>query len=217
MTNDAEKKGDEHGYAAPLLQIKERSTFIRQVMLALPSWITPNGVTVFRALLVVPIAALLIGERYWTAIAVLTVASLLDFVDGALATARDAHSETGAFLDPLADKIVICGSLLAVLGRLPWYFGIVAFGICFLAAALTTARVVRMRAAAKGFPMPSVAASSAGKLKLILETVGLFAALLSLAIPFAPLSRVALGILTLALAFGMHSFRNQTQNPKPDP
>jgi phosphatidylglycerophosphate synthase len=210
MADDNENR-DEHDYAAPLLKLKARSTFIRSAMLALPAWITPNGVTVFRSLLVIPAIALLLKARYWEAIAVLTVAMLLDFVDGALATARNAQSEMGAFLDPLGDKILICGSLLAVLGRLPWYFGIVAFGICFFAVLLTLARVLRMRAAAKGVPGPSVAASSAGKLKLILETVGLLMAVLSLAIPLAPLTWVALGRLSLALYYGLQSLLSQTR------
>lgn len=211
MAQNDEKGGDEHDYAAPLLKLKARSTFIRRAMLALPAWITPNGVTIFRTLLAMPAAGLLLYGRYWPAIALLTVAMLLDFVDGALATARNAQSELGAFLDPLADKIIICSSLLAITNSLPWYFGIVIFGICFIAALLTAARVIRMRAAAKGVPGPSVAASSAGKLKLILETVGLLSALLSLALPLAALSWVSLGILSLALYFGYQSLMSQTR------
>ncbi len=212
MVDDNGKKGDEHDYAAPLLKLKSRSTFIRRAMLALPTWITPNGVTIFRSLLVLPAIALLLKAHYWEAIAVLTVAMLLDFVDGALATARDAQSEMGAFLDPLGDKILICGSLLAVIDRLPWYFGIVTFGICFFAVLLTAARVIRMRAAAKGVPGPSVAASSAGKLKLILETVGLLTALLSLALPLAALTWVALALLSLALYYALQSLLSQTKS-----
>src|SRR5688500_10913750 len=161
--------GDEHDYASPLLTLKKRSTFIRSAMLALPRWITPNGVTIFRALLIVPIAVLLAAGSFWAGLGVIAVAMLLDFVDGALAEARDQKTQAGAFLDPLADKVLICGSLLAVLGRLPWPFVPATIAVCLIATVLTMVRIVRMAKARRG-PAAVVAAKPAGKLKLVAET-----------------------------------------------
>ncbi len=209
MADDDENKDDQHDYAAPLLKLKSRSTLIRQVMLAFPSWITPNGVTVFRALLVLPAIALLVTFHYWPAIALLATAMFLDFVDGALATARSAQSELGAFLDPLADKIIICGSLLAIMSRMSWYFAAVTVCICAIAASLTLARMPRMIRASRGLKAPSMAASSAGKLKMVAETVGLLTALVALAIPASALSWIALAALLIALRYGASSLLSQ--------
>jgi len=205
-----EAPGDgEHDYALPLLNIKKRSTFIRRAMLALPGWITPNGVTVFRALLVVPIAWLLLRGSFWAALGVIAIAMLLDFVDGALAHARDQMTQVGAFLDPLADKVLICGSLLAVLGRLPGAFVPVTIGVCAVATLLTMVRIVKMAKAKQGLDQPSVAAKPAGKLKLVAETASLLLVVLGLALANAPLLWVGFGFLCVALWYAFGSLRAQ--------
>lgn len=54
---------DDHDYAKPLLAFKKKAQ-VRRALLLLPRWITPNGVTMFRALLAMPIMALLAAGRY---------------------------------------------------------------------------------------------------------------------------------------------------------
>lgn len=200
---------DEHDYAKPLLTLKRRSAFIRKAMLALPKWISPNGVTVFRALLIVPIAWLLSGGSYWPALGILAFAMLLDFVDGALAEARNQKTVTGAFLDPLADKVTICGALLVLLGRLPAPFGPVTAGVCIIAVLLTMVRLVKMARASQGLNEPSVAAKPAGKLKLVAETASLLLVVLGLAIPSATLVWIGFGLLCVALWYALGSLRAQ--------
>jgi len=200
--------GDDHEYALPLLNIKKRSTFIRRAMLALPGWITPNGVTIFRALLIVPIAILLAAGSYWAGLGIIAVAMLLDFVDGALAHAREQMTQAGAFLDPLADKVLICGSLLAVLGRLPWAFVPATIAVCAIATILTMVRIVKMAKTRRG-PEPSVAAKPAGKLKLVAETASLLLVVLGLALSVTTLLWIGFGLLCIALWYAVGSLRAQ--------
>lgn len=205
----ANEQPDEHDYAKPLLTLKKRSATIRKVMLALPRWITPNGVTIFRALLIIPIALLLHAGSYWPALGVTAFAMLLDFVDGALAEARNQKTVTGAFLDPLADKVTICGALLALLDRLPAAFGPVTAGVCVIAALLTMVRIVKMARASNGLAEPSVAAKPAGKLKLVAETASLLLIVLGIAIPAAALVWIGFGLLCVALFYALGSLRAQ--------
>lgn len=50
------------------------------------------------------------------------VAALTDFVDGWLARKLDAESVWGAILDPIGDKVLVCGAILGLLalGPQPW-------------------------------------------------------------------------------------------------
>lgn len=203
---------DEHDYAKPLLTFKKKEE-VRRMLLLLPSWITPNGVTVFRALLIAPIAALLIAGRYWTALGIVAVAMLLDWVDGALAAARRQCTPEGAFLDPLADKVLICGSFLFLLGKLPWPFMPAVGAVCVIAVLLTVARLLKMaKARRQGLTQPSVAAKPAGKLKLVAETVSLLLAVLGLAIPWMPLIWSGFAFLSVALWYALGSLRGQLKS-----
>ncbi|MGH8708514.1 MAG: CDP-alcohol phosphatidyltransferase family protein, partial [Burkholderiales bacterium] len=83
----------------------------------------PNLVTWLRIILI----PLLIGVFYlpdaWlsptgknaTACAVFVVAALSDWLDGYLARVLDQASAFGAFLDPVADKLIVVGALVALL------------------------------------------------------------------------------------------------------
>ena len=69
-------------------------------------------------MLAVPIVVWLIladfdGHQRWAAIAYL-VSATTDSVDGFLARRRNWVSVTGAFLDPLADKLLVSGALIAL-------------------------------------------------------------------------------------------------------
>lgn len=50
------------------------------------------------------------------------VAALTDFVDGWLARKLDAETVWGAILDPIGDKVLVCGAILGLLalGPQPW-------------------------------------------------------------------------------------------------
>ncbi|MDK9696017.1 MAG: CDP-alcohol phosphatidyltransferase family protein [Siculibacillus sp.] len=86
----------------------------------------PNLISIFR-LVLVPIAidAILSGHfalAFW----VFLVAGISDGIDGFIARAFDQKSELGAYLDPLADKLLLVSIFvtMAVIGALPVWLAI---------------------------------------------------------------------------------------------
>lgn len=84
---------------------------------------TPANALTFARLLATPVFVALIvvqGPSWWT-VAVGTAVAGSDGVDGWLAR-RQGATRSGAFLDPLADKVVVLGALfaLAAQSRLSW-------------------------------------------------------------------------------------------------
>ncbi len=148
--------------------LKNRSAFVRRAVDLLPRWVTPNAVTVFRTLLIIPAVWLLIEAKYWPALLIFGLAALLDFVDGALAEIRNIKTVFGAFLDPLSDKVLVCGFLIAVLPKLPWPFLLLTGLVCFGAVGITVTRIVKL-ATIKRADQRVIAAKPAGKIKMISE------------------------------------------------
>jgi CDP-diacylglycerol--glycerol-3-phosphate 3-phosphatidyltransferase len=63
----------------------------------------------------------------WTAVGAFIVASVSDFFDGWLARRIGATSLAGAILDPIADKILVCGAIIGLMATgMPAIFA--AFG-----------------------------------------------------------------------------------------
>lgn len=87
----------------------------------------PNTITVLRIMVVPVLVYLLLHGEYRTAIWVLLGASLSDGLDGFIARRFNLCTDLGAVLDPLADKILIIASVLALAwGRLlPWWLAVV--------------------------------------------------------------------------------------------
>jgi cardiolipin synthase len=82
---------------------------------------TPNLITLLRLILVPVIVWLMAtGERQW-AFAAFVVAGLSDAADGYLAKRFQLESELGAYLDPIADKmLIVCIFVgLGIAGDLP--------------------------------------------------------------------------------------------------
>lgn len=87
----------------------------------------PNLITVMRLLLVAPILWLLLQNNYAGALSLFVFAGVSDLVDGFLAKTYSWTSELGGILDPLADKLLLVGTLLVLgwQGELPaWLVGI---------------------------------------------------------------------------------------------
>lgn len=74
----------------------------------------PNLITSLRILLVPPFLWLLLQERYGAALLLFTVAGVSDALDGFLAKHYGWTSELGGLLDPLADKLLLIGAILAL-------------------------------------------------------------------------------------------------------
>lgn len=88
----------------------------------------PNAISLLRIVLVAPILFFIIDGRYDLALMLFFVAGFSDGVDGYLAKRFGWGSRLGAFLDPVADKVLVAGSFvtLVVTGHVPvWLAAVV--------------------------------------------------------------------------------------------
>ena len=85
----------------------------------------PNKRTIFRVILIpfFTIALLVPGipAGNWIALAIFIVASLTDLLDGKIARKYNLVTNFGKFMDPLADKLLVCSALICLveLSRIP--------------------------------------------------------------------------------------------------
>ena len=92
----------------------------------------PNRLTLFRVILI-PFFVFFLLAPYFTgygnyiAVAVFIVASTTDFLDGHIARKRNLVTNFGKFMDPLADKLLVCSALICLieLDRLPAWIVII--------------------------------------------------------------------------------------------
>jgi cardiolipin synthase len=74
----------------------------------------PNLISALRIVLVAPLIAAILLERYEWALAIAVVAGVSDGVDGYLARHFHWQSKLGSILDPVADKLMLVGCMLAL-------------------------------------------------------------------------------------------------------
>ncbi|WP_447977839.1 CDP-alcohol phosphatidyltransferase family protein [Candidatus Nitrospira bockiana] len=81
----------------------------------------PNSLTILRILLIPVFIEFLIYERYDAALGVLLVAGITDGLDGTIARVANQRTKLGAYLDPLADKLLLTSGFvtLSVLHLVP--------------------------------------------------------------------------------------------------
>lgn len=72
----------------------------------------PNGLTIFRILLIPVFIILLVYQKYTMALIVFGVAGLTDALDGLIARIWDQRTRLGTYLDPLADKLLLTSSFV---------------------------------------------------------------------------------------------------------
>lgn len=91
----------------------------------------PNKLTMFRVILI-PffVIFLLVDITYadkWIALGIFIIASLTDLLDGKIARKYNLVTNFGKFMDPLADKLLVCSALicLVALYRIPAWMVIV--------------------------------------------------------------------------------------------
>lgn len=86
----------------------------------------PNVVSVVRIALI-PVVVLLIARdtamARWVAVVIFTVGAASDFLDGYLARRHAMQTPTGAWLDPLSDKLFVAvpAVVLSMSGEFPWW------------------------------------------------------------------------------------------------
>jgi CDP-diacylglycerol---glycerol-3-phosphate 3-phosphatidyltransferase len=149
---------------------------------------TPNLITTSR-IAVVPIVFWLIMTEWdgyvgrTIAIVLLVLAASTDGIDGAIARRRNLVSNLGKILDPIADKALLSGALIALSmqGAVPW----VATGLILfreLGVTLYRLLVVKKRV---------IAATGGGKFKTVMQVI-------SVSLYVAPLGVLGLWYLWLS-------------------
>lgn len=131
------------------------------------------------------------AHERWIVVFLFVLASATDGVDGAIARKRNQVTDLGKLLDPIADKVLIGGALVAlsVLGQIPWWITLVILvreiGITVYRLAVIKDRVI--------------AASGGGKLKTIMQSIAVGFYLSPLAGYWAPIGILQQVILYVAL------------------
>lgn len=91
----------------------------------------PNKLTIFRVILIPFFVVLLLFDitayDKWIALAIFIIASLTDFLDGHIARKYNLVTNFGKFMDPLADKLLVCSAMICLveLSRIPAWVVIV--------------------------------------------------------------------------------------------
>jgi cardiolipin synthase len=136
----------------------------------------PNLITLLRIVLIPLIVGVFYLPDAWltdegkniAATAIFIIAAITDWLDGYLARKLNQMSAFGAFLDPVADKLVVVGALIVLLtlGRVDMVVGLIIIGREIAISALREwmAQVGQAK---------SVAVAFVGKLKTVLQMVAI--------------------------------------------
>src|SRR6266542_3933852 len=94
------------------------------------TWLRIVLIPVFVGVYYVPDAWLSATARNWTGMTIFAIAAITDWFDGWLARRWGQTSAFGAFLDPVADKLMVAAALilLVMLARAPAYLAIIIIG-----------------------------------------------------------------------------------------
>lgn len=74
----------------------------------------PNSLTLLRILLIPVFVSLLGDQRFDAALVVLVIAGLTDGLDGTIARVANQQTKVGAYLDPLADKLLLTAGFVTL-------------------------------------------------------------------------------------------------------
>ena len=130
---------------------------------------TPNKLTVARMIIVPFLVVFLLtgwggdANRY-ISLALFVGASVTDWFDGYLARKNNLVTNFGKFMDPLADKLLVCSAMICMieLNRLPAWFVIIIIGREFIISGF------RLIAAENGIV---IAANYWGKFKTVSQMI----------------------------------------------
>lgn len=132
----------------------------------LPLWITASRIVAIPVVMVLLLADS--EESRWWAAGVYLVAALTDSLDGWLARSRGEVTVAGAFLDPLADKLLVLAALVSLveLGDMP------AWPVVIIAAREFAVTGLRLVAASEDLVIP---ANRWGKAKTLSQNAAILA------------------------------------------
>ena len=156
----------------------------------------PNKLTILRTILI-PFFLIFIYTDFWgkgtayIAVAIFIIASLTDLLDGKIARKYNLVTNFGKFMDPLADKLLVCSALIALvdLGKLAGWIVIVIIAREFIISGF------RLVASDNGVV---IAASYWGKFKTTFQMIMII--LLVLDLPFKYMNIINMTVVYIALA-----------------
>ena len=172
---------------------KSKDWFLLRVAERIPRWISPNLLSVIRIGFAGLIILILLYFRYaGRLVSWLFLTSVItDLIDGPIARAHGKISDTGAFLDRLGDKLIICPMVIALL----WPYDKI------LVPVLVSSEIISLYIAI-GAIRHSIPAHSnwLGKWKMAGQSIGIIILLF-----FPQATEVAVPILWAAVALGAAS------------
>ncbi len=138
----------------------------------------PNQLTFLRLGFLPFFLILVLYGRYGGALAILIAAALTDGLDGLLARRLNQKSALGAYLDPIADKLLLSSSffVLALKGKIKWWLTVLVLSRDVLI--LTTAAVIIVVAGYRPFP-PTLYGKLTTTLQILLVFVVVTAAVVN--------------------------------------
>ncbi len=99
----------------------------------------PNRLTTIRMILVPVFVFFMLTDvggaaNKWIALVIFCAASITDTLDGYISRSRNLVTNYGKFMDPLADKLLVCSAMICLipLGKLPVWFVIVVIAREFM-------------------------------------------------------------------------------------
>jgi len=168
-------------------------------------WNLPNLITLFRIMLIpvlVVVYFLNIPFRETVITSIFVLAALTDWLDGYLARRMNATTKLGAFLDPVADKLIVSSALVllasdsTVLDRVihPMPFAVAVTIIVGREIAISALREWMAELGERG----AVAVGAVGKIKTAVQMIAI--ALLLYALPVYGLPTFRIGEIMLYVA-----------------
>ena len=133
----------------------------------------PNKLTVSRLILIPVFVVFFFIEaipfNYLISLGVFAIAAFTDFLDGYIARKYDMITNLGKFLDPIADKILVCAALILLMTKSAVMPGILG-SVCLIIviAREFTVSAFRIIAASQNVIM---AADMAGKIKTVVQFI----------------------------------------------
>jgi len=133
---------------------------------------------------------------------IFTLAGLTDWLDGYLARRLELTSRFGAFLDPVADKLMVTTALVLIVQAHPrWWMALLAAIIIGREITISALREWMAELGARS----QIAVSGFGKLKTILQMVGLGAMLFRTPIFGVPVYEFGTTLLIIAAGLTLWS------------
>ncbi|OOZ43684.1 CDP-diacylglycerol--glycerol-3-phosphate 3-phosphatidyltransferase [Solemya velum gill symbiont] len=136
-------------------------------------WNLPNILTLLRILLIPVLVFVFFQEQPWARLAaaiIFIVAALTDWFDGYLARQLEQTSKFGAFLDPVADKLIVAAALVLLVSADP-RVGVTVAAVVIVGREITISALREWMAELGG--RTTVAVSMIGKFKTAAQMIAI--------------------------------------------